>query len=710
MNISSLEFSQNPYLIYDELRKSGNVHYLEKERGWLIIGYSEITTILLNSKIFTSEGDNSFDPILLNCDPPKHTQHKNIISGDKGILSNNRIDNFSIKNRIICKKIIESFTGSYSIDLIQDFAMPYSSQVIMNLIGFPATNNKEISKWSYQSVSNDSIYDADFAYKQWLKIMPIIEDFISESSKTESKQGLSDLFSYNLISSFSREELLNLIKVLILGGNETTPNLISSALFYLLKTPNLLNIIKEDTSLIPAFLNEILRIEAPTQIIQRTTKEDVLVGDKLILANSLLYLSIGAANRDPNIFVDPDNFDMNRKSGKILSFGFGPHYCIGANLARQEAQIALEELISNFPDLNISNEFAPTYRNSNHIRGIKEFPLSLKKKDIGLVVNQRLSALKILMQDFEKYNEFPSFENYPKLNTNDWFYTYSSPFIHSNVLYSLLNSNFDGKTDLLEKAKNVIINSKETGDVWRFWNLDIARNAVPPDMDDTAMCTFVLKKMDVLLNNDKVFLNALSNNSEILTWIFPSINLLISNPKLFIKLVLEFKKVKHTISSKMLSYKDFEIGVSANVLLVLGENSRTKSTIEKIMKDWELDLDHCNFYDKKIVTAFHIARAYKEGIKSFKSIEASIIKLIECNYKNYCLAELLLSGLILRYFDSNCMLNEIISFEIINGIEKNEDVITHYPYFTSKDRNYYGGSRNLTAAWFLEYTNDWVYE
>ncbi len=710
MNISSTAFSQNPYLIYDELRKSGNVHYLEKEKGWLIIGYSEITNILLNSKIFTSEGDNSFDPILLNCDPPKHTHHKNIISGDKGILSNNRIDNFSTKNRIICNNIIESFNNKFSIDLLQDFALPYSSQVIMNLLGFPATNNKEISKWSYQSVSNDSIYDADFAYKQWLKIMPIIEDFISESSKNDSKKGFSDLFSYNLISSFSREELLNLIKVLILGGNETTPNLISSALFYLLKTPNLLNIIKKDTSLIPAFLNEILRIEAPTQIIQRTTKEEVLIGDKLIPANSLLYLSIGAANRDPAIFDNPDNFDMNRKSGKILSFGFGPHYCIGANLARQEAQIALEELISHFPDLNISRNFSPTYRNSSHIRGIKEFPLSLKKKDIGLVVNQRLSALKILMQDFEKYNEFPSFENYPKLNTNDWFYTYSSPFIHSNVLYSLLNSNFDGKTELLEKAKNVIINTKETGDVWRFWHLDIARNAVPPDMDDTAMCTFVLKKMDVLLNNDKVFLNALSNNSEILTWIFPSINLLISNLKLFIKLVLESKKVKHTISSKMLSYKDFEIGVSANVLLVLGENSRTKSTIEKIMKDWELDLDNCNFYDKKIVTAFHIARAYKEGIKSFKSIENSIIKLIECNYKNYCFAELILCGLILKYFESKCLLNEIISFEIINGIQKNEDIIMHYPYFTSKDRNYYGGSRNLTAAWFLEYTNDWVYE
>jgi cytochrome P450 len=710
MKISSSAFSQNPYLIYDELRKSGNVHYLEKEKGWLIIGYNEITTILLNSKIFTSEGDNSFDPILLNCDPPKHTQHKNIISGDKGILSNNRIDNFSTKNRIICNNIIESFKNKFSIDLLQDFALPYSSQVIMNLLGFPVTNNKEISKWSYQSVSNDSIYDADFAYKQWLKIKPIIEDFISESSKTDSKQGFSDLFSYNLISSFSSEELLNLIKVLILGGNETTPNLISSALFYLLKTPNLLNIIKKDTSLIPAFLNEILRIEAPTQIIQRTTKEEVLVGDKLIPANSLLYLSIGAANRDPDIFDNPDNFDMNRKSVKILSFGFGPHYCIGANLARQEAQIALEVLISHFPDLNINRNFSPTYRNSSHIRGIKEFPLSLKKKDIGLVIKHRLDVLKIIVQDFKKYNEFPSFENYPKLNTNDWFYTYSSPFIHSNVLYSLLNSNFDGKTELLEKAKNVIINKKETGDVWRFWNLDIARNAVPPDMDDTAMCTFVLKKMDVLLNNDKVFLNALSNNSEINTWIFPSINLLISNPKLFIKLVLESKKVKHTISSKMLSYKDFEIGVSANVLLVLGENSRTKSTIEKIMKDWELDLDNCNFYDKKIVTAFHIARAYKEGIKSFKSIETSMIKLIESNYKNYCFAELLLCGLILKYFESNCMMNEIISFEIINGIEKNEDIITHYPYFTSKDRNYYGGSRNLTAAWFLEYTNDWVYE
>jgi len=709
-DISGFEFSQNPYQFYAELRKLGNIHFLPNSNAWLVIGYKEITTILLNSKIFTSEGNNSFDPILLNCDPPKHTQHKNIISGDKGILSNNRVDNFSTINRNICKNIIENFKHKLSIDLLQDFALPYSSQVIMNLLGFPATNNKEISEWSYQSVSNSSIYDADFAYKQWLKIRPIIEDFISESNKTNSKHGFSELFSYHLISSFSKEDLLHLIKVLILGGNETTPNLISSALFYLLKTPNLLHIIKEDLSLIPAFLNEILRIESPTQIIQRTTREEVFIGDKLIPANSLLYLSIGAANRDPTVFENPDTFDLNRKSGKILSFGFGPHYCIGANLARQEAQIALEELISTFPNLNISKSFVPDYRHSSHIRGIKQFPLCLKKKDTEVIIKCRFEALKILMHDFEKYNEFPSFENYPKLSKNDWVYTFSSPFIHSNVLYSLINSNFDGKLDLLERAKHVLLKTKETGDVWRFWNLNLARNAVPPDMDDTAMCTFVLKKMGVLLNNNQVFLNSIANNSQILTWIFPDFKMLFNNPQLFVKLISEGKKVKPTIAAKMLNYSDFEIGVAANVLLVLGESKNTKNIIEKIMKDWELDLDNCNFYDKKIVTAFHIARAYNEGIKSFKKIESSVIKLIEMNYKSYCFAELLLCGLILKYFKSNSILNEIISNEIWKAMVDNDDLIKPYPYFTSKDRNYFGGSRCLTAAWLLEYSNNVYYE
>ena len=708
MKISSIEFAQNPYLFYDKLRANGSVHYLEKENGWLVIGYQQITNILLNSKLFTSDGENSFDPILLNCDPPKHTYHKNIVSGNKGILSNNRVEALAKKNRVICKSIIADFANKTAIDLLQDFALPFSSQVIMSLLGFHASNNTEIREWSYQSVSNKSIYDADFAFKQWQKVKPLIEQFIFENES--AKNDLSEMFTYNLINSFSKEDLLNLIKILILGGNETTPNLISSAFYYLIKNQEFLEKLKKEPSLMQPFLNEILRLEAPTQIIQRVTKDDVRIDDINIPANSLLFLAIGAGNRDPTVFEKPNEFILSRKENKILSFGFGPHYCIGANLARQEAQIALEELINTFPDIYVSNSFDPIYRHSSHIRGIKEFPVILNKNNNDLMLQHRNEALNIINQDYNNYNEFPSFENYPNAQPNNWIYTFPSPFIHSNVVYSLLNANFKGKEALLEKAKNRILKAKEVAEVWRFWPINVARNAVPPDLDDTAICTLVLKKLGVKLHNQSVFLNAITPDSDILTWILPNRKMLLKKPLLFVKLLLERKKIKATISSNMLSYNDTEIGVSANVLCALGENIATKKVIAKIITSWNLDTENGSFYDKKIVKAFHVARAYNEGIKGFKTLENAIIALIEENYNNYCFAELLLSGLILKYYQTNIKLSDLINSKIIDTLKKENNVIQYYPYFTSKDRNYYGGSKSLTAAWFLELTNNWVDE
>lgn len=712
LNIATPEFSQNPYIEYEELRKNGNVHYLKQNNTWLIIGYNEITDILSNSTIYSSEGDTPFDPILLNCDPPIHTKNRKIIGGDKSLFSQNRITNLEIKNRQICKQILDSLIHKEEFDILKDFCLPFSTLVVLGLLGIDTDKNETLRKWSSEAVSSKAFFDNNYALEKWNELKPIVEEWIQIAIEKGESEGLSEIiFHKDLNDDFSKETILNLTKVLLLGGNETTPNLISSALLIIFNTPYLFKEIKENPYLIPNLINETLRLEAPTQIIQRTNKEEVTIGSVVIPANSSISLALGAANRDPEIFDSPNEFILDRKKGKILSFGYGPHYCIGAHLAKQEAQIALEELFLYFPEICLSPNFNPIYRHSSHIRGLEKMPVFQKKAASYNLVLQRKKAVSIIEKGMNENFEFPTFEFYPNQNTpkKDWHITYPSPFIHSNILYSLMNSSII-KEDLIKKATLFLLKSAEKGGVFRFWKLENSLNKVPPDIDDTALCSFILEKEGYKLNNKKTLLKNIKNDGRVLTWILPSWNLFIVNPYLCLKLLIEKKAVANTIKSGMLHQSDTEIGVAVNALMYLGENKYTKKAIEYCITVWKNDNDKHHFYEHKIVIAYHFARAYKEGITTFNTVSNTIEELIQKEKDTYCFAELLLSYLCLKYFKTNDPLKNEIKALIIKNCDTNLTMFENYPYFTSKDRNYCAGSFCLTASWFLEATEDWTNE
>ncbi len=710
VNIASLEFSQNPYKAYEELRKTGNVHYLEANKTWLIIGYHEITEILTNSAVYTSAGDDPFDPILLNCDPPTHTQNRKILGGDKALFSQNRISNLESLNREICKKLLDTLADKEEFDILKDFSLPFSSLVILNLLGINSNQNEKLRKWSNEAVSTKAIFNTNYALEKWEELKPIVEEWIHIALENEGSQGLSEIiFHKNSKDNFSKEAILNLTKVLLLGGNETTPNLISSALLILFKRPELLIKIKEQPYLISELINETLRFEAPTQIIQRSNKVEVTIGTTVIPANSSISLSLGAANRDPEVFESPAEFILERKKGKILSFGYGPHYCIGAHLAKQEAQIALEELFNYFPEITISPDFNEIYRHSSHIRGLKKMPVLSKKENLYHLLLQRKKAKTLLENGMNKENEFPTYEYYPNLADRkaEWHITFPSPFVHANILYSLINSKIKN-ADFLNKGTDFLLQSKEKGGLFRFWNLKNSTNKVPPDVDDTAVCSFVLNKAGYPLNNKRILLNNIKKDGRLLTWIFPSIKLFLLNPFLYFRLLFEQKAISNTIKSGMLDLSDNEISVSVNALMYLGENNKTKIAISYCINAWENGNDNHNFYDNKIVLAYHFARAYKEGISAFMRISDSIHRLILTEKENYSFPELVLSYLCLSYYGNNDILQKEIKNLILKKCYGDGNLFEFFPYFTSKDRNYYAGSYCLTAAWFLEATNDWL--
>lgn len=706
IDITGKEFAQNPYKFYQEMRKTGNVHYLKNTNSWLVIGYKEIQECLVDIDGFTSEGEHSFDPILLNCDPPKHTKHRKVIATENGIFSNKRIDTMEDQHRQICRNLLDQLSDKPSFDLLANFAIPFSSLVILNLLGINPTSTKELKEWSRGVVLNSSLYDTDFAQKEWNKIKPHIEEWIEIARNAESKFGIAELFLNPQANFLTNTALLNLVKILLLGGNETTPNLVASGMLILLKNPSLKNKLISSPHLIPDFLNEVLRIEAPTQIIHRTTKKEVVIGGVVIPANSTVAFAIGAANRDPEYFEHPDVFDMDVKRSKILSFGYGPHYCLGAHLAKQEAQIAFEELLSRYPKLCLSNQYEVVYKQSSHIRGIERLYLYTDEDLLEKIEDKRNQAVEILSNSVKEYGHFASLENYPKLNAEAWIYTYPSPFIHANVMYSLLQTKNPKINNLLNDGKLFLQQQKELNDTWRFWKSEVCRNPVPPDIDDVSICSFVLEKLGEEIKNKALFYHNTKANGSILTWIFPSFSLFWIAPKLTLNLYKTQKLLAPTVSGKMLNENDSELGVITNALLYLGENEKTNSVIQFCINAWKEKKYNKNFYDNDLIIAFHIARAYKEKIKSFDVLKEDISKFVSnYNYPKNS-AETLIAYLTAQYIGDE-KLAEKVKTDILQQLTDNKLTFEPFRYFTSKNREYYGGSACLTAALFIEATENW---
>jgi cytochrome P450 len=711
LDISSKQFSQNPYGTYAELRESGTVHYLSENSTWLIIGFNEIVEILNNTEVFSSAGENSFDPILLNCDPPKHTIHRRVLSVDHALFSSSRVSKIEAQNRQIANNLISGLLDKKSFDLLKDFALPFSSLVILNLLGLSSENNEELKEWSKSAVSAESIFNTEYALEKWEELKPIVRTWIEQAKQNPDKKGLSEIiFHPYSVESFSEEDILNLTKVLLLGGNETTPNLVSSALLILLNNNNLLYKVKSDYSLIDAVINETLRLEAPTQIIQRTNTKEVEIGGKLIPKGSLISLAIGAGNRDPSTFKNADEFDIDRSRTKILSFGFGPHYCIGAHLAKQEARIALGLLLETFPYVRLRKGADRNYRHSSHIRGLEKLELRVDEPGIKNLSEVKQEAIELLKASQLYSGEFPTYEYYPKteeLEEKGWHITAPSPFVHANVIFSLMNLKHGGLESVIEKGIEFIQSEKEYGNVWRFWKLGTANNNVPPDIDDTAICSVVLERLGIHLDNKKLLEGNIEANGVLKTWIYPKLSDFFKRPRLSYKWWREKQYYQPTVDANLLNLNDFELGVMANTLLCLGENSITKPSVGFCIDLWKDNKDTNHFYNNDLVISFHIARAYKGGIDSFKKLSTDILERIEIRFNTLSFPELLLAGLCIKYFKLTTNMESRIADRVKSRVIEEDFVFPHFEYFTSKDRNYVAGSPILVCCWFLELAEEW---
>jgi len=385
------EFHSNPYPFYRALREEDPVH--QSPLGfWVCTRYDDAVMILRDPR-FGREGmakrmearlgltqDTSRARDMLFQDPPDHTRLRALVSR---AFTPRVVEVMRPHIQEIVDGLLDRVEGARAMDVIEDLAYPLPVTVICEMLGVPAADQDIFKTWStdIERSLDAAVLPADSdAIPRGRDARLGLADYFRSLIATRRKDPKPDLLSALIAAEeegnkLSEGELVSTCMLLLIAGHETTVNLIGNGLLALLQHPDQLRALRDDPGLIQTGVEELLRFDGPVQRTGRMTTAEVEIGDKRIPRDSVVVSVIGAANRDPKQFADPDRLDVSRKDNRHIAFGFGIHFCLGAPLARLEGQLALGTLLRRMPKLALVSD-VPEWRESSTLRGLKSLPVT----------------------------------------------------------------------------------------------------------------------------------------------------------------------------------------------------------------------------------------------------------------------------------------------------------------------------------------------
>ncbi len=381
---------QDPYPTYARLRSRSPVHRSRLLEAWVFTRYADVEAILRDYRRFsnmpssrrTPRRQRSFVPpradwTMLFLDPPEHTRLRALVNQ---AFTPRAVDALEPHIRTIMGQLLDNVEDPAEFDLMAAVANPLPVIVIAEMLGVPPEDRGRFKDWSNararmlepmitmeereRAVAAGESLDGYF--------MPIIkarrreprDDIISALAQAEEEG-----------DSLTEREMLMMLRLLLIAGNETTTNLIGNGMLALLRHPEQIEALRESPSLIPAAVEELLRFDTPVQLDIRAVLDDCEMHGFPLRRGDAAVLAIGAANRDPAVFDDPDRLDVERAKGSNLSFGRGVHHCLGAPLARLEARIALEVLLERYSTMRLLTD-RPAFRRGIVLRGLESLPVA----------------------------------------------------------------------------------------------------------------------------------------------------------------------------------------------------------------------------------------------------------------------------------------------------------------------------------------------
>jgi cytochrome P450 len=380
------EVQANPYPYYTALRRDNPVPWLEPLQCWAVSRYDDVDYALRTPEIFSSAnwlGQSIGDlspapevPWMIETDPPNHSRLRKLVN--KGFTPR-MVVRLEPRIRAIAKELLANARIQPEIDFVRDFSGALPVIVIAEMLGVESEHRLDFKRWSDNVVLGTS-RPTDEAARARVRasnaeMRMYFEHAIADRRKTPREDLLTVLVqAEEERQTLTSDEVLAMAMLILLAGNETTMNLLSNTVLALQAHPADLARISREHVLIPQLIEEMLRYDSPVQIVFRRTTEAVELSGRTIPPNAVVFILIGSANRDERKFPDPDRFDLSRDASEHLAFGFGTHFCLGAQLAKLEAKVALEELFASCPPFTIDLHRVERIK-SVLLRGIKHLPM-----------------------------------------------------------------------------------------------------------------------------------------------------------------------------------------------------------------------------------------------------------------------------------------------------------------------------------------------
>jgi pimeloyl-[acyl-carrier protein] synthase len=394
-DLLSTKVQADPYAVYREMRSKDPVHWSELARAWFLTRYAEVASVLKDNR-FSVEGTqqksnermgyklDEASPLrrinkrwMLFVDPPDHTRLRGLVNR---AFTPKAVEGLRPKIQELVDGLIDGVQDRGHMDIVHDLGDPLPAKVLAYLLGLPAEDSAVLKPWAdVVGMGIDPILAPDVVARINQVILEAGEYFerhIEQRRKNPTDDLLSTLISVEEQGEkLSSDELLSLLFLFLAAGTETTTNLTCNGLYTILRHPDQLARLQQDPSLIESAIEEFLRFETPVQVTGRVAMEDVEVGGKLIRKGHPVGLLLGAANRDPEQFPDPDRLDIGRTPNRHDAFSFGIHFCVGAPLGRAEAAIAIGTVLRRLPNLKLESEI-PRWRPTMNNRGLQTLPVA----------------------------------------------------------------------------------------------------------------------------------------------------------------------------------------------------------------------------------------------------------------------------------------------------------------------------------------------
>jgi pimeloyl-[acyl-carrier protein] synthase len=323
----------------------------------------------------TAEGLRS----MLTMDPPDHTRVRKLVNK---AFTPRRIAELRGRVERIVDELLEPLMSRGRMDVIDAVAAPLPAIVIAELLGVPAEDHRKFKEWASEIVAG--VGQGGTLRAATAPAVQKLFGYLAETIAARRREPRDDLISAMVHAqeehdALTDSELLATSNLILIAGHETTTNLIGNGLLALLREPDELERLRRDPALFPTAIEELLRFDGPVQATLRVTTEDVEIGGHAIEQGSLVLVGIGAANHDPAVFAEPERLDVGRDPNPHVAFGFGAHFCLGAQLARLEGAVALRALVERFPSMELETD-VPSYRPNPVLRGLVSLPVRFEPR------------------------------------------------------------------------------------------------------------------------------------------------------------------------------------------------------------------------------------------------------------------------------------------------------------------------------------------